>query len=96
MKVKIQRMLFLLALGLSGAAALAEGRTEALRALLPYVPVTALGPMDSRWEVMFGNVPAGTVAISALPHGAAGIYATDLGPLARSAVLPSNAVLPLA
>jgi hypothetical protein len=77
----------------SADAGQAQGRSDAFRAMLAHVPVSFLGPLTDRWEVMFGDVTAGAVAVSAPPEGANPIFTSALGPLARAAVPPLTDVL---
>jgi hypothetical protein len=87
------RALVLLCALCSADAGQAQGRSDAFRAMLAHVPVSFLGPLTERWEVMFGDITAGAVAVSAPPADANPIFASALGPFARAAVPPLTDVL---
>lgn len=80
------------ALGVADAGQ-AQGRSDAFRTMLAHVPVSFLGPLTQRWEVMFGDITAGAVAVSTPPTDANPIFSSALGPLARAAVAPLTDVL---
>jgi hypothetical protein len=80
-------LLFVVSLGLS-TTAMADGRSNMLRSLLAVTPVSFLGPLDARWDVMFSDLPAAALAISALPADSNAIFGTPLGPLARAGLPP--------
>lgn len=79
--------LFVLSFGLS-TTAMADGRSTMLRSLLAVTPVSFLGPLDARWDVMFSDLPAAALAISARPADCNAIFGTRFGPMARAGLPP--------